>query len=101
MADKKKQLSNVAFGGNWSEEILLIGELNAVLSVIDRAARECTDRDVEDEALHGALLYVSKNIEKGPMLVAAYIKGLRLTDQEMRRAEVMRVAGQIRVWAGL
>ncbi len=53
--DKKKQLGNVAFGGNWSEEILILDELRSILGVIDKAIDDCMDRDVEDEDLHQAM----------------------------------------------
>ncbi|MEO0916203.1 MAG: hypothetical protein AAFY31_04360 [Pseudomonadota bacterium] len=75
MAERKTQLGNVSFGGNWSEEILAADEINSVLSVIDAAAAECPDRDVEDESLEAALTYIYMRIEKGPMLQEAFLKG--------------------------
>jgi len=100
MAERKQQMGNVAFGGNWSEEILYREELRVILDVIDRAAFECGDRDVEDEELLSAMLYVRKNIEKGPMLSGAFFKALRLHDRQHRLAEVQRVVGLIHNWAG-
>lgn len=101
MAERKDQLRNVAFGGNWSEEILIVDELRQVLDLVDSAAEDCADRDVEDEEFLAAMLYVHKNIEKGPMLCEAFFKGLRCQDQVLRRAETRRVAKMIRGWAGL
>ena len=40
MAEKKDQLKNVAFGGNWSEQLVDIDRLKRMLSVIERAARD-------------------------------------------------------------
>jgi hypothetical protein len=99
--DKKKQLSNVAFGGNWSEEILTNDELYAVLDVIALAAAECMSRDVEDEALLNAMLFIRKNIEKGPMLCAAFFKAIRIENQALRYREVGKVEDMIRQWAGV
>ena len=31
MVERKDQLRNVAFGGNWSEEILIVGELRQLV----------------------------------------------------------------------
>jgi|GEM_PF-224465 len=99
--EKKNQLSNVAFGGNWSEEILVNEELRAVLDVIAQAVTHCASRDVEDEALLNAMLYVRKNIEKGPMLCRAFFKAIRIENQGLRYSQVSKVEYQIRMWAGV
>lgn len=99
--DKKKQLSNVAFGGNWSEQILAADELKLELDIIAQAVTQCTSRNVEDEALHRALLYIHKNVEKGPMLYAAFFKALRIENQGLRYREVSKVEHMIRQWAGV
>lgn len=101
MADREKQLGNVAFGGNWSEELLVLDKLNQLLEVIERAANECAERDVRDDELSQALEDVRTNIEKGPMLVASFEKSLASADPQHRRKETMRVARLIRLWAGL
>ncbi len=99
--DKRKQLGNVAFGGNWSEEILILDELRSVLSVVDQAVEDCMDRDVEDEELHRAMLYVRKNVEKGPMLCEAFFKAIRIKNQSLRQEQLKNVGKMIRTWAGL
>ena len=88
MMERKDQLRNVAFGGNWSEEILIVDELRRVLALVEASAADCADRDVATEEFLSAMLYVRKNIEKGPMLTGAFFKALR-------------VAKMIRGWAGL
>jgi hypothetical protein len=99
--EKKKQLSNVAFGGNWSEEILVNDELEAVLNVIAQAVTHCANRDVEDEALLNAMLYIRKNVEKGPMLCTAFFKAIRIENQGLRQAESCKAEYLIRQWAGV
>lgn len=101
MAERKTQLGNVSFGGNWSEEILAAHEINSVLSVIDAAADECSDSDVEDESLETALTYVYMRIEKGPMLQEAFLKAFRLHHKDLRQKEASRVTDLIRTWAGM
>lgn len=99
--DKKKQLGNVAFGGNWSEEILILDELRSILGVIDKAIDDCMDRDVEDEDLHQAMLYVRKNVEKGPMLCVAFFKALKIENQSLRQERLQEVGNMIKIWAGV
>lgn len=101
MVKKKNQLGNVAFGGNWSEEILVNEELRSILDVIDKAVEDCAERDVEDETLLQAMLYVRKNVEKGPMLCAAFFKAVRNENQGFRQEGVRDVANMIKLWAGL
>ena len=93
--------SNVAFGGNWSESIVTTDELNVQLDIIALAVRDCTNRDVEDEALLNAMLYVRKNVEKGPMLCAAFFKAVRIENQGLRLTEVKKVERIIQQWAGI
>ena len=99
--DKKKQLGNVAFGGNWSEEILILDELRSILGVIDKAIDDCMDRDVEDEDLHQAMLYVRKNVEKGPMLCVAFFKALKIENQSLRQERLQEVGNMIKMWTGV
>ena len=101
MTEKKNQLGNVAFGGNWSEEILILDELHSILDVIDRAVEDCTERDVEDEELHRAMLYIRKNVEKGPMLCVAFFKALKIENQGLRQERLNEVGSMIRMWAGV
>jgi len=99
--DKKKQFANVAFGGNWAEEIPTRDQLRTILGVIDNAVNDCQNRDVEDESLHQAMLYVRKNVEKGPMLCEAFFKALRIENQNLRQHRLQEVGNMIRAWAGM
>jgi len=53
--DCKDQLSNVAFGGAWSEQLAEDYELNSMMAVLQKAAIECADRDVNNKDLMMAL----------------------------------------------
>ena len=101
MAEREKQLGNVSFGGNWSEELLVLDKLNGLLAIIERAAKDCAERDVRDTDLAQALEEVRTDIEKGPMLVASMEKALAHADPHHRQAEALRVARLVRLWAGL
>lgn len=99
--EKKKQLSNVAFGGNWSEEILRMDELNAVLNTIQDAVINTKERDVETEELHRAMLYVRKHVEKGPLICEAWFKAMRIQDQDARQLRLVEIYKMVRIWAGV
>lgn len=91
----------MAFDGNWSEEILILDELHSILSVIDKAVEECTERDVESEDLHQAMLYVRMNVEKGPMLCEGFFKALKIENQCLRQERLQEVGNMIIMWAGV
>ena len=92
----KGKLSNVSFGGNWSEDILASDQMDAVLEFLDRAAWACADRDVRGEEMNTALAYIAENIEKGSMLTAALRHALVTTEPWQRQESALRIVGQIR-----
>jgi hypothetical protein len=96
MTERKKQLSNVAFGGNWSEDLVDIDRLNRILSVIERAARDCASQDVRSRQLEKALDEISQTIEKGPQLARRFMRALAELNPSLRHMEASKVARIIR-----
>ncbi|WP_339713347.1 hypothetical protein [uncultured Sneathiella sp.] len=96
MTEKKKQLGNVSFGGNWSEQLVDIDRLKRMLSVIERAARDCASRDVRSRPLEKALEEISLTIEKGPQLTRRFMRALAEPNPGLRHMEASRVARIIR-----
>lgn len=94
--DMKGKLGNVSFGGNWSEDILIRDQMDAVLDFLDCAARECVDRDVRGKEMDAVLTYVTENIEKGTMLAAALRQALDQPEAWLRQEAALRVVEQIR-----
>lgn len=92
MTEKKKQLGNVAFGGNWSEELVDKDQLQRTLSIIERAARDCARRDVRSRPLEKALNEISLTIEKGPQLTRRFMRALSEPNPGLRHMEANRVA---------
>ena len=92
MTERKKQLGNVAFGGNWSEQLVDADQLKRMLSVIERAARDCASRDVRSRPLEKALEEISQTIEKGPQLARRFIRALSEPNPGLRHMEANRVA---------
>lgn len=101
MATIRKRLSAVSFGGNWSEELLVDRQLTLALEVIDRAATECTRRNVEDDALASSLNHIQCRVRKGRELADAFRRSVRITNTGIRQMEARRIAAQIRASAGL
>ena len=54
MADMKKQLSNVAFGGSWSEEILDTSTKAQALRQVEAAVLNCFEEDEPDRVYRRA-----------------------------------------------
>jgi hypothetical protein len=94
--ERKKQLGNVAFGGNWSEELIDADRLKRIMSVIERAARDCARRDVRSQELEKALNEISLVIEKGSQLTKRFMRALAEPNPGLRHMETNRVVRIIR-----
>lgn len=100
MAGLKKQLKNVAFGGSWSEEILVNGQYQEALSVLACAVSECRERDVRTPELYEALDYIRKKVGKGPELSASFLRAVNEVNPDIREQRAKRVFNNIKRWAG-
>ena len=98
--ERETQLRNVAFGGNWSEALLEQDVANSALSTLRLAAENCMEEDPRGLELNQALGYVAVRVEKGPALVAAFLKALAEPEQTIRQERAMRCLRQIELWAG-
>ncbi|MRU14524.1 hypothetical protein FDP25_03665 [Roseovarius sp. A21] len=96
----KGKLSNVSFGGNWSEDLFTSDQLYSVLDFLDLAATECADREVRGKDMEAALSYVEEHIEKGTMLTTALRQALAQPEAWMRRDSALRIVAQIRKMVG-
>ncbi len=92
--DRSGQLRNVAFGGSWSEQIAGREELLHALETLKRAARRAAQHDPRQDMDVGlALDLACRDHPKGPMLKAAWARGVTITAPSPRVAELCRVAG--------
>ena len=82
----KKKISNVAFGGNWSEELITEYELLQSLTSLQWAIDNCRKREVNTTEVNEALNYLTKDLEKGKMLSDKFKRGHLITDQNSREA---------------
>ncbi len=102
MAERKKKLAHVAFGGDWSETRLTNEELRDALSVIGDAVQKCAERDVRDDPELGqALSHVEQRLGRGWELSKAFRMAL---DEPIQTVRVERAAAAHRrmcEWAGV
>ncbi len=102
MAERKKKLAHVAFGGDWSETRLTNEELRDALSVIGDAVQKCADYDVRnDPKLGEALSYVEQRLGRGSELSKAFRVVLDESIQAVRVDRAAAVHRRMCEWAGL
>ena len=94
----KKKISNVAFGGNWSEELITEYELLQSLTSLQWAIDNCRKREVNTTEVNEALNYLTKDLEKGKMLSDKFKRGHLITDQNSREAHFRESFRLIKVW---
>lgn len=94
--DRKKQLSNVAFGGDWSEGIAPREDMQRALSALEMAVRLSHLRDPLTTDNLQCLRLLTDRVARGPMLMAAFERAARLPDARIRRAELDRALRNIR-----
>lgn len=94
----KKKLSNVAFGGGWSEEILTNDMRDEIALALRHVIEECRERDMRDDKLDVALGYIRAHIEKGDALSDALLKALSIDNQNQRHTEAQKAIHRILNW---
>src|SRR5690554_883846 len=98
--DRIGQLSNVSFGGAWSEQIAADEALAEAMLALEGAADRTAVEDLRrDRVLSDALALVAGAHPKGSLLATAWSRALDHADRGHRRGELMRIAKGLR--AGL
>lgn len=91
--DRKRQLSNVAFGGAWSEQIAGCEELLRALACLKRvASRAATEDPRSDREVSAALDLACHDHPKGQMLRDAWVKAAGIPMPGSRVHELGRVS---------
>ncbi|MFG6084229.1 hypothetical protein ACEUZ9_000478 [Paracoccus litorisediminis] len=95
------QLSNVSFGGAWSEQIAADEALAFATTRVDSAVIDTLSEDLRGDAeLDAALALVAASHPKGAMLARAWQKGLLVGNANLRSQELKRVAIALRTGIG-
>lgn len=98
MATFKDKMRNVAFGGNWSEELVSLNERDCALAVLQRAVDICTEEDPRGPELDAALEYIAERVEKGASLTHRFRKALTIPHQDERAHQAAQTLRLIRNW---
>ena len=91
-------MRNVAFGGNWSEELVSLNEYECALAVLQHAIDVCAEEDPRGPELEEALIYLAQRIEKGAGLTQRFRKALTIPHQEQRVHEASQALRLIKNW---
>lgn len=99
--DRKQQLSNVSFGGAWSEQIADDEALALAMARLDGAVIDTMAEDLRGDAeLEAALACAAAAHPKGAMLAKAWGRALAMPNPGLRSAELQRIATALRVGIG-
>ena len=94
----KKKISNVSFGGNWSEELITEYEIVESLTSLQWAVDNCRKQDVNTAEVNTALIHLTKDLEKGKILSDRFKRGHLIIDQNLREAHFRECFRLIKVW---
>lgn len=99
--DRKGQLSRVAFGGAWSEQIEGNESMVLAMAMVDRSVRLSGDEDLRgDKDLNHAMMILTAAHPKGAMLMTAWERALSIMNGGLRRVELTRIAETLRAGLG-
>lgn len=99
--DRKRQLGNVSFGGDWSENILVRETNLANLAVLRAAVEGCRETDPASAATFAALDTLTKGRARGALLAKAFRRAASQPLPELRETELRRVLWNIEGILGL
>ena len=99
--DKKKQLKNVAFGGDWSEKTLADYEREVFLDKLRRAYQQSMTGELKYRELQEISTYIRENIEKGNLLAKSFEEKTRIKDRHQRKIALLKVINIIKLWLAI
>ena len=93
--ERKHQLSNVAFGGDWTEAIVPLEQLTLDLNCLHKAVEDAEDSDPLAPDVVAALERLTGVIARGDMQRAAFMRAGRIEDPYTRTEALQRTYGAI------
>jgi hypothetical protein len=96
--DFKNKMSNVAFGGDWSEQLSAQHDTTQSFAALQWAIDNCREQDVDTEEVRDALAALTNTIEKGGLLRDRFSKGHKITDQSLRHKHLYECVQLIKRW---
>lgn len=99
--ERRQQLRNVAFGGDWSEQIPIREDLRAALDTLEMAVLASADEDPCEGAILTAVDALCRGVAKGDRMARSWREASAIHDQGLRYAALDRVFKNIRSGVGL
>lgn len=91
--DRREQLANVAFGGNWSEEIEPAERREAALATLREAVAGAAEADPRTPEALAALALITRDHPKAALLAARFAKAAAIPEPGHRLHELQRLLG--------
>ncbi len=88
--ERKRQLANVAFGGDWSEAIVPREQLQVAMQTLRLAVRYCREADPRSAEVSDALVLI-RRMARGDILAEAFLKAGGVENMDVRHSEMQRV----------
>ena len=98
--ERKRQLSNVAFGGDWSEGIEPAEQIADALTCLERTVDAARVQNPLNARSLGALEFLTAEIARGHLQKEAFLRAGRIQHPELRQAELRRVLRSIKSLLG-
>jgi hypothetical protein len=99
--ERKKQLGNVAFGGDWSEQILTRERTQQAFSVLLQAVEDAADEDAGRDDVVAEVEYLCSRIARGELMLKSWQASARQFNQVERKKALARVLQTIRSGVGV
>jgi hypothetical protein len=96
--DFKNKMSNVAFGGDWSEKLTVRHEVDQWLATLRWAVDNCVEEDVNTPAVRDALAALTAGLVKGEVLAHRFKKGNAIINQSLRQQHFRESLRLIEIW---
>lgn len=98
--ERKRQLSNVAFGGDWSEAIVPREQVQSAMQTLRLAVRYCREVDPRSDEVKEALVWV-RRMARGDVLADAFLRAGGIENMDVRQGEMQRLLQTIASTVGL
>lgn len=98
--ERERQLTNVAFGGDWSDLVLVRERLQGALAVLEAAVEDSAEQDAGRPEVLAAVHLLTERIARGELMAESWAKAAKIFDQGERARQLGLVLDRIRSGSG-
>lgn len=98
--ERRGQLRNVAFGGDWSEQIPIREEVRSAINELEVAVLASADEDPNGEAILTVVDALCARVARGDRMAASWREAGSIQNQGLRYAALARVFRNIKSGIG-